>query len=46
MTQVKLVIDIDENLRTELNIIAKRQRTTNRAIVTKLIEDFVNENKQ
>ena len=45
MALVKLVIDIDENLRTELSIIAKRQRTTNKAIVTKLIEDFVNENK-
>lgn len=45
MAMVNLTIHIDEDLRTELNVIAKRNKTTNRAILTKLIEDFVNENK-
>ena len=45
MTDVKMVFEIDEDLRTEINIIAKRERTTVKAIMTKLVEDFVNENK-
>ena len=45
MTDVKKVFEIDEDLRTEINIIAKRERTTVKAIMTKLVEDFVNENK-
>jgi len=45
MSTVKMVFEIDEDLRTEINIIAKRQKTTVRAIMTKLVEDFVNENK-
>lgn len=45
MSLVPFHIQLDEDLKTELGVIAKRQKTTNRAIVTKLIEDFVNENK-
>jgi len=45
MTDVKMVFEIDEDLRTQINIIAKRERTTVKAIMTQLVEDFVNENK-
>ena len=45
MSQVKMVFEIDEDLRTEINIIAKRKKTTVKAIMTKLTEDYVNENK-
>ena len=45
MSTVQLVFEIDEDLRTEINIIAKRQKTTVKAIMNQLVEDFVNENK-
>lgn len=45
MPEVQLTVLMDENLRTELNIIAKRQKTTVKAIINNLVEDFVNENK-
>ena len=45
MDQVKISFLIDKELRTELNIIAKRQDTTVTAILTEFIERFVNENK-
>jgi len=45
MSNVQMVFEIDEDLRTEINIIAKKQRTTVKAIMTKLVEDFVNENE-
>ena len=46
MTTVRMVFDIDEDLRTEINIIAKRQKTTVKAIMNQLVEDFVRENKE
>jgi len=46
MTTVQMVFEIDEDLRTEINIIAKKQKTTVKAIMTQLVEDFVNENKE
>lgn len=45
MSTVQMVFEIDEDLRTEINIIAKRQKTTVKAIMNKLCQDFVNENK-
>ena len=45
MSTVKMVFEIDEELRTEINIIAKRQKTTVKAIMNQLVEDYVNENK-
>lgn len=45
MPEVQLTVLMDENLRTELNIIAKRQKTTVKAIINNLVEEFVNENK-
>lgn len=45
MTDVQLTVQIDEDLRTELSIIAKRQKTTNKAIITELVTEFVNKNK-
>lgn len=45
MNQVKISFLIDKELRTELNIIAKKQDTTVTAILTEFIEQFVNENK-
>ena len=45
MTTVRMVFDIDEDLRTEINIIAKRNKTTVKAIMNQLVEDYVNENK-
>ena len=43
--QVKISFLIDKELRTELNIIAKRQDTTVTAILTEFITSYVNENK-
>lgn len=45
MSTVQMVFEIDEDLRTEINIIAKRQKTTVKAIMNQLVEEFVNENK-
>lgn len=45
MSTVQMVFEINEDLRTEINIIAKRQKTTVKAIMNQLVEDFVNENK-
>ena len=45
METVNLTIRIDKQLRTELQIIAKRQDTTATAILTEFIERYVNENK-
>ena len=45
MSTVQMVFEIDEDLRTEINIIAKRQKTTVKAIMNQLVEDFVNEYK-
>lgn len=46
MARAQMTFEIDEDLRTEINIIAKRQKTTVKAIMTQLVEDFVRENKQ
>ena len=45
MEIVNLNIRIDKQLRTDFQIIAKKQDTTATAILTKFIEDYVNENK-
>lgn len=45
MRPSQISFEIDDDLRTELNIIAKRQKTTVKAILNKLVKDFVNENK-
>lgn len=45
MSTVQMVFEIDEDLRTEINIIAKKRKTTVKAIMNQLVEDFVNENK-
>ena len=45
MSTLQMVFEIDEDLRTEINIIAKRQKTTVKAIMNQLVEEFVNENK-
>ena len=43
--QKQLVIEIDENLRTELRVVALKQKTTVKEIVTQLIKEYVDENK-
>jgi predicted transcriptional regulator len=40
-----MVFEIDEDLKTDLKIIAMKQKTTVKAIMNQLVEDFVNENK-
>ena len=45
METVNLTIRINKQLRTELQIIAKKQDTTATAILTEFIESYVNENK-
>lgn len=45
MSKTQIAFEIDEDLRTEINIIAKRQKTSVKAIVTELIEEYVRENK-
>ena len=44
-TQKQLVIEIDENLRTELRMVALKQKTTVKEIVTQLIQKYIDENK-
>ena len=44
-TQKQLVIEIDENLRTELRMVALKQKTTVKEIVTRLIQEYIDENK-
>ena len=41
----RMTFDIDEDLKTELQIIALKQKKTVKEILTELIQDFVNENK-
>ena len=41
----RMTFDIDEDLKTELQIIALKQKRTVKEILTELIQDFVNENK-
>lgn len=45
MAEKKLVIAIDEDLKTELRIIALKQKKSVKSIVSELISDFVEENK-
>jgi len=45
MEIVNLNIRIDKQLRTDFQIIAKKQDTTATAILTEFIENYVNENK-
>lgn len=42
---VRLVVDVPKSLRTEVNIIAKKQDTTVKKIVNDLLKEFVRENK-
>ena len=46
MSKAQMTFEIDVDLRTEINIIAKRQKTTVKAIMTQLSEDFVRENNE
>ena len=41
----RMTFDIDEDLKTELQIIALKQKRTVKDVLTELIQDFVNENK-
>lgn len=41
----RMTFDIDEDLKTELQIIALKQKRTVKEILNELIQDFVNENK-
>lgn len=41
----QLVIEIDENIRTELRMVALKQKTTVKEIVTNLIKEYLEENK-
>lgn len=43
---VRLVVDVPRELRTEVNIIAKRKGITVKKIVNDLLEKYVNENKE
>ena len=41
----RMTFDIDEDLKTELQIIALKQKRTVKEILNDLIQEFVNENK-
>ena len=41
----RMTFDIDEDLKTELQIIALKEKKTVKAILTELIQDYVNEKK-
>lgn len=41
----RMTFDIDEDLKTELKIIALKQKKPVKDILTELIQEFVNENK-
>ena len=41
----RMTFDIDEDLKTELQIIALKQKRTVKEILNDLIHEFVNENK-
>ena len=45
MEIVNLNIRIDKQLRTDFQVICKRQDTTATAVLTQFIEDYVNKNK-
>ena len=46
MEIVNLNIRLDKQLRTEFQIICKKQDTTASAVLREFIEQYVNENKQ
>ena len=46
MVKEQLTCLIDKELKTEFQIIAKRQDTTVTAILTEFVTNYVNENKQ
>ena len=43
---VRLVVDVPRELRTEVNIIAKRNGITVKKIVNDLLEEYVSENNE
>ena len=43
--QKQLIIEIDEDLRTDLRMIALKKKTTVKEIVTSFIKEYVEENK-
>ena len=43
---VRIVVDVPRELRTEVNIIAKRNGITVKKIVNDLLEEYVSENKE
>jgi len=46
MSETKqLIIEIDENIRTELRMVALKQKKTVKEIVTNLITEYIEENK-
>ncbi len=45
MVETKLHMSIDEDLKTQLKIIAAKEHKTMSEIVTELIEEYVKENK-
>jgi len=45
MEQVKISFYAPKELRTKLNVIAAKNDTTVTAILTELVEDYVNENE-
>ena len=45
MEQVKISFYVEKSLRTKLNVIAAKNDTTVRAILTELIEQYINENE-
>lgn len=45
MEQVKISFYAPKGLRTKLNVIAAKNDTTVTAILTELVEDYVNENE-
>lgn len=45
MSNTTLTFTIDEDLKTELKVIALKQQRTVKDILAELIQEFVNENK-
>ena len=41
----QLIVEIDEDLRTDLRMVALQEKTTVKEIVTRLITEYVNEHK-
>ena len=46
MSKVKITMNIDEELKKELKIIAIQQDTTVTKILTKIIREYIDENKK